>query len=127
MVEVSVTLGATTNRMTGDPRPCVCIPMLIANELEHASAASIRDIRKAAVREREAWAQIQKEAAPDDRREAKAEVRAWTQRERAATLLLGRFEGASADADTYHWPVELCPALDFVIGEALCASWAGHV
>ena len=70
----------------------------------------IKQLRKKCVAERLEFLDLKKQHRC---KSAKEMERVWLQRERAATLLINREEGPSLD--TYDWPIELAPALEFVI------------
>lgn len=105
------------NRRTGDATWSIHLHAFIACEI-HASQDTIRLIRKRCVKEREEWLAIKKSIRGPEARLAKTWERRWLRRERAATLLANYNDGHKPEElQTYYWPCELAPALEYVISE----------
>jgi hypothetical protein len=110
-------LGA--NRVTNDGRWEIRLPAMF--RAAYACEPDLmRAVRKTAVREREYWG-AEKKAARDNQdaaRWAKEQERLWLQRERAASLLVGWTAGSAPEQlETYYWPTEIAPALEWAISE----------
>ncbi len=116
----SCLLHCRQNQVKNDRRWQIELPAVFAAAYA-AQPDVMRHVRKTAVREREFWGD-QKKTAREDRdlaRFAKDEERLWLQRERAAGLLVSWTTGSKREElETYFWPCELAPALEWAISEA---------
>ena len=124
--EPSTRFGRHSNRRESKGKGCGIVLETRDRELL-MSSPFLRDIRKACVKEREEWTAIKKTLEGPYAKWAKRHERLWQQREKAATLAVNFSECPklkASETDTYHWPEELAPAVEYVLFEALARETA---
>lgn len=104
---------------------CIRLPYSYRNELEALSdpVETFRQQRKLAIKEREMWAAHKKLGKDYEPKFAKKNEKFYLQCERACTLMIGYYQ---TDGHYDIWPVELAPALEYVISAVVCGIWSSR-